>query len=394
MASYLRAPLKREAPASKDERMLVVVVRGHDALENVVPAWEALATQAIEPNVFYEPWLALPALKAFGGDRVEFVLVFANTQADSRRRLCGLFPLERQERVLGRWPARGVRLWRHPYCFLCTPLLRRGDAEAALRAFFDWLSDSRLRLVEFGQMTGDGPLQSLLVEALRKQPTLAWWVEWSTRALFRQAEDGDEFLRGALTRRRVKELLRLERRLAERGEMTYAALEPGGPVEPWIEEFLTLEAQGWKGRTGTAMAAQERHREFFRALAREAHKRGRLMMMSLRLDGQPLAHKCNLLAEQGGFCFKIAYDEAYSTYSPGVLLELEHIRRLHRAGLTWMDSCAAPNHAMINRLWPHRRVLQRLVIATGGLNAWVVALMPVFTWLKANIRSRVARAAG
>src|SRR5689334_4247950 len=54
---------------------------------------EALATVASEPNVFYEPWMLLPSLKAFGQDRSFFVLVFMNPPtADSS--LCGFFPLE------------------------------------------------------------------------------------------------------------------------------------------------------------------------------------------------------------------------------------------------------------------------------------------------------------
>lgn len=374
--------------------MPVVVVRGREALESLVPAWEALAADAVEPNVFYEPWLALPALEAFGDNDVEFVLVFAKDEAGAQRRLCALFPIERQARVLGRWPARGARLWRHPYCFLCTPLVRRGDADTSLRVFFGWLMRSRIPLLEFGDITGDGALQPLLLDALRAYPTLARWTECSTRAPFRPAEDSDAFLRRALPRKRVKELLRLERRLADRGRMEYTALAPDGPVEAWTEEFLALEARAGKGRTGTARAAQERHREFFRRLAREAHKRGRLAMMALRIDGRPIAYKCNLLADNGGYCFKIAYDKAHAQYSPGALLDLEHIRHLQRANLRWMDSCAAPKHALINCLHPQRRVLQRLVIANGGASAWIVALMPLFTWLKANFRARFARAAG
>jgi hypothetical protein len=49
-------------------RMSVVVIDDLTALEKYVPAWEDLATAAIEPNVFYEPWMALPAIRAFGAD--------------------------------------------------------------------------------------------------------------------------------------------------------------------------------------------------------------------------------------------------------------------------------------------------------------------------------------
>jgi hypothetical protein len=91
------------------------------------------------------------------------------------------------------------------------------------------------------------------------------------------------------------------------------------------------------------------------------------MMLVLRLDGRAIASKCNFLAGDGAFSFKIAYDEGFARFSPGFLLEVETIRRLHaRPELRWMDSCAVPGHPMADRLWLDRRELENLVIATGG----------------------------
>ena len=53
------------APARR--RMSVIAVRDLIALSAFVPAWEELAAAALEPNVFYEHWMLLPALEAFGG---------------------------------------------------------------------------------------------------------------------------------------------------------------------------------------------------------------------------------------------------------------------------------------------------------------------------------------
>ena len=47
----------------------VVVVRDLPALSSFVPAWEELAAAALEPNVFYEHWMLLPALQAFGAGK-------------------------------------------------------------------------------------------------------------------------------------------------------------------------------------------------------------------------------------------------------------------------------------------------------------------------------------
>ena len=42
-----------------------------------LPAWEELLRHAVEPNVFYEPWMLRPALETLGdsGDLLRVILV-------------------------------------------------------------------------------------------------------------------------------------------------------------------------------------------------------------------------------------------------------------------------------------------------------------------------------
>jgi hypothetical protein len=74
----------------------------------------------------------------------------------------------------------------------------------------------------------------------------------------------------------------------------------------------------------------------------------------------------SLLAPPGAFSYKTAFDERFSRFSPGVLLQLENLAMLERAGIAWTDSCAAPDHPMIDSLWRERRALGRFSIAIGG----------------------------
>ena len=98
--------------------------------------------------------------------------------------------------------------------------------------------------------------------------------------------------------------------------------------------------------------------------------------------------KCNLRCGAGAVAFKIAYDEAFARFSPGVLLELEHIRRLHEPGApAWMDSGAAPNHPMIDHLWRDRRSIEALVVPAGrSLGSLAVAVLPLARWLSRTVR--------
>src|SRR3546814_19977739 len=77
---------------------------------------------------------------------------------------------------------------------------------------------------------------------------------------------------------------------------------------------------------------------------------------------------------RGGFSFKIAFDETMSRFSPGVLIEIDNLRRvLNRDDLDWMDRCAAADHPMIHRLWGERRQTVQYRVALRGVGrsiAW------------------------
>jgi CelD/BcsL family acetyltransferase involved in cellulose biosynthesis len=380
-----------EQKAIPGRKMSVVVLTDFDRLEEYIPAWEELARSALEPNPFYEAWMLIPALRFLGkGKSLQLVLIFADNQArlNGPPVLCGVFPLERNLRYKG-LPVSVLSLWKHLYCFLCTPLVRAERARECLSAFFDWLaSDSQSPLMEFNYVSGEGPFHQALVDCLNDRASLSFVSSLYNRALFKPSASADQYLRAAMSREHRKDVRRRSRRLSEEGHVEFVALEHERDVDAWLTEFMQLEFNGWKREQG-AIAVKAEYRNYFMTVAKEAFKRGRLMMLGLRLDDQPVALKCNFLADSGGYAFKIAYDESYSRFSPGFLLEIENIKRLHaQPGIEWMDSCAVPVHFMINRLWLDRRTIQTVLVPTGkGLGELVVSLMPLIRWVNRKVRA-------
>jgi CelD/BcsL family acetyltransferase involved in cellulose biosynthesis len=373
-------------------RARIVVLAGAVPLAEHLGAWNDLAAHAIEANAFYEPWLLLPAIDAYGeGLRLQFVLVYlANPRKpDGPPQLCGFFPLERVARYRGH-ALPHLRLWQHRHCVLGTPLLRAGQAQEALAAFLGWLSSEPGGAVamEWGRVSGDGLFHKALELALDHARLPRFLAQRHTRGVLRRRDSAEAYIETALPKKDSRrELRRLERRLGEIGKLSYEECRLPEDMERWIDEFVALEGSGWKGRLGSALGSTEANRRFFLRAAREGARQGRLQMLGLRVDGRPVALKCNFLAAAGtqrvGFTFKIGYDEAYSKYSPGTLLELENIRRFHaRPELLWMDSCAIPEHFMINRLWLDRRVIDTLLVSTGRpWGSLVVRTLPVARWL-------------
>ena len=363
-------------PTSSGHRMSVVVVEDLNLLEDYVQAWEELAEEALEENPFYEPWMLLPALRGLARGKDLRVVLVLSMEKD-KPVLCGVFPLERRARYK-RLPVAAFSLWQHLYCALCTPLIRIGCARDCLNTFLDWLSSEfDGPLMEFNFVSGDGPFHELLNECLLERAYSRLVIETFERAMFRPLESADDYLRVAISSRHRKDMRRKQRRLSETGRIEWDELEADGDADRWIEEFLALEMSSWKGKQGGAFACEEANRNYFIAIAKEAFKRGRLLMSAMRLDGRPIAQKFSLIAGRGAFAFKIAYDENHAHFSPGMLLEVENIRRLHaRPEIEWMDSCAAPIH-FINRLWHDRRTIQTVLVSTGARPASiVVSLIP------------------
>lgn len=357
----------------------VAVLRA-DELSEHLPAWQRLVEKALEPNVFYEPNLLLPATKHLAGEsRLEFVVVHARSRKYPDQPVwCGLFPLE----CLRQGPARFAyrQLWKYAHCYLCTPLVRADVAAQALGAFFDWLAgDKRGRtLLKLDGISADGPFHQRLVEACHRRELRCWVAGRHLRALFRPASDSETYLLNSMARKRRHEMRRLGKRLAEQGHVEYHALGQSDQLDAWIDDFLDLESRGWKGENGTALGVTEHDRAFFSEMAYRAHASGRLLMTSLRVNRQVIAQNCGLTSADGGFAFKIAFDESFARFSPGVLLEAQYIEVLHELGLAWMDSCAAPDHPMINHLWKDRRTIESLWIAGPAFGAQLaLSLMPL-----------------
>ena len=70
---------------------------------------------------------------------------------------------------------------------------------------------------------------------------------------------------------------------------------------------------------------------------------------------------------EGAFSFKIAFDEDLGRFSPGVLIELANLHAVQGdPAIGWMDSCAAPDHPMIDSLWAERRTIVQYRVALHG----------------------------
>jgi hypothetical protein len=82
------------------------------------------------------------------------------------------------------------------------------------------------------------------------------------------------------------------------------------------------------------------------------------------LDGGAIAAAITLRSGDSAWFWKIAYDERFARYSPGVLLTLALTENLlDDVGMMRADSCATADHPMIDRIWRERLPLCDLMVA-------------------------------
>jgi CelD/BcsL family acetyltransferase involved in cellulose biosynthesis len=332
-----------------------------DRLDEIVEEWRELAARALSPNVFYEPAFALAAAAVFGRD-AGAVLVWSGT---SPRKLLGFFPARIERRRYG------LKLpllvgWTHPFGPLGTPLVEREAAEPVISAWLAHLAGNSelpgLLLLPF--LPEAGPFAAALAPILRRvqMPTAAF--NRHSRALLAPPHDGRaHYIERALGSRRLKELRRMGRRLADLGAVLFTAARQLSDVIPALEDFLALEASGWKGEAGTAAAQHEGLSHFIGTALGGLAEEGKVTINRMLVDGRAIAASITLRSGEGAWFWKIAYDESFARYSPGVMLTVALSEELlDDANVAHADSCATANHPMIDHIWRERLSLCDLLI--------------------------------
>ena len=327
---------------------------------SLLAEWDALTAQAIEPNPFAERWYLAAALDALGSEAIRIAIVRDDC-------LLGIIPLIAQSHYAG-LPIAHVQNWLNHNAFLGAPLVRNGAEQsfwAALLGHLDHAPQSGLFLHLAG-MAINGPVAAALESQCQSEKRRFALVHREERALLERGLSPDAYWEENVRGKKRKELRRQHKRLAEEGALTFKRSDGGKDLEQWIADFLALEKAGWKGENRSALDCADETRSLFRNALVGAAVAGKLELLAHYLDGRPIAMLANFITPPGAFSFKTAFDEDYSRFSPGVLLQYENLALLEHDGIHWCDSCAAQDHPMIDSLWSGRRSIGRYSVAIGG----------------------------
>jgi CelD/BcsL family acetyltransferase involved in cellulose biosynthesis len=324
-----------------------------DDAQNFIAEWTDLASRALEPNVFLEPSFALLAARHLpGAQRPEFLLVWESGVIEARGRLVGLWPLLLPSTVFGS----NAKAWVHEFCCSGAPLVDRVQSFLVVELMFKWFKERypHVHALSAEQLLKIGPTCALLNEfTYNRSLSFNFLAQYERAAL--DATLVGVGARDFISPKKKKELQRQFRRLRELGPVAFAMTQDGPDLRDQVEAFMALEAKGWKGRRGTAFLNDPGRATFLRAMTRTMGSEGKCHLYSLTVDGRMVAANIVLLGGERVYFWKTTYDEDFAFASPGVLLTMDMTDRLLREPLILgADSCAIPNHPMIDHIWRGR----------------------------------------
>jgi CelD/BcsL family acetyltransferase involved in cellulose biosynthesis len=316
--------------------------------EALAGEWTVLAGEALQQNPLFLPGFVLPAARALApGVRIA-------TVRDAAGQLIALAPVTATR--LGRI-APALRVWSHDYGPLGGPLLAgsvAGDAASGL------IEAARGTALAVPDLALDGPVAGALLRAAAAAGRKVTIRGKHERAAFRADRGTDP--RAMLSPRRRKEYGRQLRRLAEEGRVQQESITDPPAVVAAFDEFLALEAAGWKGARGTAMAARAETSGFAREAIARLAAAGSVRIEALRFEDRMIAGLVSILSGRAAVTWKIAYDEAFARFSPGAQVMLDAPVALAKANVTHVDSLATADHPLANHIWPDRIAIGTLII--------------------------------
>lgn len=317
-------------------------------------AWDRLARAAPSPNPFYTRHVV--GAHEASGIGVAGLRVLAVEDGDD---ILALLPFRQ-----GRFGARAAG-WASHYTVEGTPLLAGREAASAL---LDGMAQLRPRCWLLPRLALDSPAGAAIrVEIARRAWPSAVIAPFERAVL--AIHPGAEPYAGRLSRNRRKGLKRQESRLREMGALEHRIAETEPGVAEALDAFLALEASGWKGRRGTALALGPGTRALAHRLFAASGGPVGVRADRLLLDGRTIAVSLSLACAGTLYLHKTAYDEALRAQAPGLLLELAIMRSLHESGFEGLlDTCAEPG-GVLDELYPDRLAMGDLLLSPGRLPA-------------------------
>ncbi|SOC84381.1 Acetyltransferase (GNAT) domain-containing protein [Ensifer adhaerens] len=321
-----------------------------------------LSNRVVEANVFFAGQFLAPALPRLEERRVRLAIL-RDVEGRKRARFLMPFSVERPGLGIG---SPIIRVWANHFAPLGTPLIDAEGAAESIDNVLEALGNPGAALPQvlvIPDLKLNRPAAQLIrAIAMSRNLPLATTDE-RERPMLESLLDGEAYLSETISSKHNHEMRRQWRKLSERGNVSYNVARQPRDVTRRMEEFLLLEARGWKGKEKTALTMDRLRSAFAREAVYNLAQADKVRIHTIDLNDQAIASLIVFLSGGEAYTWKTAYNETYADCSPGKIL-MSKVTEWHLddANIVRTDSLAVPDHPVMSRLWREREKMATLIV--------------------------------
>ena len=305
---------QRQMNARIFEPVTVEELRSLVEFSRIESEWNDLVVR-LDDQIFYRHEFIATWLENFAKQQARILLL-----RDRHRRLVGALPLIARRTSVCGVPVRLLNSASNSHSGRFDILADQPAVAAGV--VLDYLHASKgWDLLVLAELSESEVGEALLAAAVARSMHIGRWR--AADSPFLELPDQWEALATRLSRGYRAGLRRKRRNLTKLGRLSVQRL---GLDRAFLTRGMQLEASGWKGRAGTAMAQQSATQGFYLQLAERMQALGCLVLWGLWLDQRLLAFQYGLEYRGRYSLLKVAYDESFSRFSPGQLLMEDVLR--------------------------------------------------------------------
>lgn len=349
--------------------------------------WHDLARRSCHSNPFLLPEFVLPSCRCLGEGLPLSIVVVDDPAID---RWLAVVAVSRFHR---RWdlPSSHATALRTSHTFRTGPLVDGDRVAEALDCLLGALA--QLPWARHGLVLTNFRLETTLaaeLQAAARRGGYGWQVteQRPSPAVFPGVVDA-EYLDSVWSASRRKAIRRAYRKLEAYGPLRLRLITDAAEIPRSVDRFLELERNSWKGTAKTALASTPSDKAFVEEMVVGMAARGNVVMSELLVGERVAAAAINLVMGEVLCAFKIGWSLELARASPGMVHEVELMRRFAGplAGYSLLDGCTNPE-SYLSRLWPSRIPVGTVVIGTSSRARMMMAFATFARSIKRSGRQK------
>ena len=312
-----------------------ILIGGIEIIEKIFAEWMALCEEGASNHPFLRPEWFTAFVKNF-----ESEIMLLTVRRNGKLR--AVLPLMLKKGMLHGVPVRKLQAVFNLQTqrFDMIHGADESERQEIIKALWEKIKrQGKWDVLEIRLVKKDSWLNDLLAVAeSENHQTGVWQMDGAPFVTLPQGEDKEKLIEEhfkGLKKHFRQELKRRLRRLKELGRVEFV-LTRGYRAE-LMQKYFELEAQSWKGQSGTAVLCDKNavglHDDFARTVAAQ----DALLIYELKLDGKVIAISINIMYEQRTVFWKTSFDKTYARFSPGNLVIQEFLGDCIRNGSSELD---------------------------------------------------------